>query len=154
MRIVHPEPSDREADALQLPDHLAEMAEQLQLDADRLAEAYPARSGDRLARELAAQVRSRRRRRIGWAAAAALLIAAGSLTWRYSGNDRPAAERESATRPAPPTFVIAPAASPNAESSPTVVTPVVSLHHVSGPELEAVLDLLEKEPDPVVQVAF
>ena len=141
-KLIHPEePPLTPRGELDLPADLAALGEQLGADAAHLSRCYPA-AQKQTAR--AAPYTKYAFAALG-SALAALLVAA--LIWQ-SLPGRPAAER--ATLPL--TADALPAA------SPAIATPhhpdAVSLADLSGPELEALLDLLARDPNRATTISF
>jgi hypothetical protein len=143
---------------IELPDDLAELAAQLGDDAVFLAERYPAnrRMAEKFALPLVQPAHSSRRR--VWIAASALgLLVTGALTALLSLGDRgdrtPIAETAAKPAPSPVSVVTLPElTNPVAEPvrelplvRPPAATPAMFLNGVSGPELEGLLDLWEKD---------
>jgi len=163
-------PTDN-AGELELPDELAELADQLQRDAAHLAVCYPGpgkRVGDRTMGHGHRQGRRLRWLVAGGVAACVLLSFAVA---RWNGN--PAAPIHSPVRTnatntpaAGSTNQLAQNPSPFAESSAALfdnaehatsdlpseeadtVVPVMFLRNVSGPELEALLDMWDSDSSP------
>src|SRR5262245_16586804 len=146
-KIIPGEEPPLKADGqLDLPDELAALAAQLGDDAAHLAACYPPPPTGKL--DLHAVGRPRQR-----IAAAAALIAGSALTvllvfsvawWRHG-----------------PPVAIQADASPAHQSAATSFTSAsvggqatVSLTELSGPEFEAFIDLLQREPDKTVSVSF
>lgn len=142
-----------------LPDVLAELGRQLQDDSARLADCYPARSGDRA---LVAAVPSRTseaaesrwigRRLAAWNVAAAVVVLAGltviANNWRPGTNSSSWTNRDPATSshlplPAAPGFSAASVAEPETVP-PTLVQPTFisteSVRQLSGEKIEILAD--------------
>jgi len=165
-RLIHPDQPPLVPDGeLDLPDELAALAQQLTDDAVHLVGRYPAdrapqvalaaelvESAERLARV------SRRRRAFflgasaigaGLASVAALAI---SLAWQPNDNV-PVVSGLVASTPA----AIAPVEAKEAPSPITIPlhsTATLSVGELSGPEMEALLDLLQGEPRSVASISF
>ena len=131
---------------LDLPSDLKALAEQLGEDAAHLAACYPPRQE---IAQPAAAVAGRRRAVIGTAAgaivlASVLLGAAG--VWLAAPGAGGVKKADIAAMPGDPAATI-----PH-DSVPVVST--VSLADLSPPEIEALLDLIEREPNQIGSIAF
>jgi hypothetical protein len=169
-RLVHPDDAPLLPDGeIALPDDLAALAGQLSDDAAHLAGRYPGNPAPQaaIATELArsaAQIKltSRRRQslvlRIALVGAGLASIAALALTISLS-------RRTNEIVPAIAENVGAPSATslPLNQISPETqyrrLLPyrsqaTLSVGELSGPELEALLDLLDEEPKPVASISF
>jgi hypothetical protein len=151
-RVIPPgEPPLSGDGELKLPRELAALAQQLGEDAAHLAACYPPRPID--LHERAAQAAGWRRRTVilaGSGAALALILLVVSLAWRGvppASVDRPelaaAASSETDRQPNQP-----------ARRATAAARTTVSLAELSGPELEALLDLIERDPDKLTGVSF
>ena len=142
---------DFESEQWELSPDLQELGDQLRRDADRLAVSYPPRP-ERLQRR-ATPTNSASRLLYWWSAGLVCVLALAMLgVW----NGKPFQKSNSSMvgRTDGPVFsgmqnqgnsTAEPTAA--AESSlPTGLTPVVALPDLSAPELEAVLDLWEQDP--------
>ena len=168
-KLIQPDDAPLRADGdLDLPDDLARLAAQLGDDATRLAQQYPASAcGDAvLAAELVESARrikdgSRRRTRaVGVAMGAGLAAIAGLAAlvtfgqpWLRPGGALP--------KPSPlagrPSLrsAVGPMAAPSIEPlSLTSPSPTLSLGELSGPEMEALFDLLQHDPRRAGSVSF
>ena len=172
-RLVSPD--DGQADdevELNLPADLAALADQLRTDADRLALRYPAdwcgavRGGD--SQFLPLPTRAARGVQTAWwsavAAAAVLVLAAAWGAWQLATSGNPddrrsvnQAELVDFGSPRGPAVVVSQSLTADAKT----VRPALPLEraepllmHVSGPELEGVLDLLEiqEKDDPLLSI--
>lgn len=145
-KLIHPEePPLTAGGELDLPADLKALGEQLHADAARLAAAYPpSRESSPAPRR---QSYAKYSALVLGSTLAALLIAA--VVWQ-SLPDQPAASRTAAALP--PTGVAVPVA------SPAIVVPQgaesVSLVELSGPELEALIDLLDRDVNRASSIAF
>lgn len=166
-KLIQPDDAPLRADGdLDLPGDLARLAEQLSDDAACLASRYPASAcGDAvLAAELvesAKRIKSASRRRMisavgaGLAAVAGLaaLVAFAPSLFQQSSSDRadalPLAGRPSFRTAAAPIVV------PVVESTSLPVRPPsLSLGELSGPEMEALFDLLQHDPRRAGSISF
>jgi hypothetical protein len=167
-RLIHPDqPPLLPGGELDLPADLMALAEQLTDDAAHLAARYPAdcASQGALAAELVESAErikrySRPRRSLlmtaavigaGLASIAALGITV-ALAWRPDDNqasDGPVITAAAAGASAGRAELNAPPPTPPLHSSATL-----SVGELSGPELEALLDLLNGEPHSVASISF
>jgi hypothetical protein len=176
-QLIHPDDPPLRADGeLDLPADLAALAEQLGDDAAHLAACYPADGTPQVA--LAAELvqSASRLKRLQWFRSAAM-IGAGLATVAVLGVSLFLAARQSpepVVRGGP--VAIAPAATGerslsvgNTTIDPLPATPfsatpfpatpfpataTLSVGELSGPELEALLDLLNGEPQSVASISF
>ena len=133
---------------LDLPSDLKALAEQLGEDAAHLAACYPPRQEIALP---AAAVAGRRRATFVAAGGAAVLVTAlvgAAGVWLAAGGSRDARAKKMdiATMPSD-------AAATNPRDSISAVS-TVSLADLSAPEMEALLDLIEREPNQGNGIAF
>jgi hypothetical protein len=189
-RLIHPDDPPQRADGeLDLPDHLASLAEQLTEDAAHLALNYPAESPAllSLAAKLACEAetvkragQARRARLIAWLSVAtvAAVAVSTSIVILSPGNPTQVPRQVSQSADA----AQAEAGFPNqAVASPTARVPLpprplggasgepasilrevsvgpgsatLSLGELSGPEMEALFDLLHRESPAVASVSF
>ena len=140
-KLIHPEepPLDPQGE-LDLPADLAALAEQLRDDSAHLAERYPA-----VAALKATPSRPYGTYALLGSSVASLLVAI--VIWQLQPG-RPAAQ--------PLTAVTAPVAEPTVEATIAVPAPTnsVSLADLSAPELEALLDMLDRDPNRVTSISF
>lgn len=189
-RLIHPdEPPERADGELDLPDHLAALAEQLTDDAVHLARRYPAEMpvpvglAARLAREAEAVKRAgqvHRARLIAWlsvATVAAIAVSTGIVMLspgvpaqapRQVSRAVSAAPAEAAVpdqtisgRTARASVALRPLGVTSGEPAPILReisagpdSPALSLGDLSGPEMEALFDLLHRESPDVASVSF
>jgi hypothetical protein len=189
-RLIHPDdPPERADGELELPDHLAALAEQLADDAAHLASRFPVTApvpvdlAARLAREAEVVKRAgqtRRARLIAWlsvATLAAVAVSTGIVT--LSARNRAQAPRQvsqaadstlveaagpvqslsgrTARAPLPqrPLGVVSGQPAPILrEGSAGPTSAALSLGDLSGPEMEALFDLLHRESPDVASVSF
>jgi hypothetical protein len=150
---------------LDLPADLTALADQLGEDAAHLAARYPADRAPAVALsaellESAARIKRQSRQRFAWVAAASLASAAVlavsvAIALQNQGAVAPGsgtlaaspATASPATAAQPPEFVSLPA--PHAAGASTL-----SVGELSGPEMEALLDLLSAEPKTAASISF
>ena len=149
---------------LDLPSDLAALAEQLGDDAAHLASRYPADRAPAVALsaeliESAARIKRHSPRRIAWVAAASLASAAVltisvAIAWRNQGEVAPT----NGTLATSPLSANAAASAQPAElvslPAPQSAAGTLSVGELSGPEMEALLDLLSAEPKSVASISF
>jgi hypothetical protein len=145
-KLIHPENAPLLPDGeIDLPPELAALADQLRDDSAHLAARYPAARSD-------AQVAARPATRRKWtkiaalaaSAAATLLVSVVAIEWFGGAAERsPIVANQPADRPA-----LANPGAPASAAVPTVThgSAAISLTELSGPELEALLDLWQREP--------
>ena len=149
-KLVHPEePPLTAGGELDLPADLAALGEQLHADAAHLAAAYPPNGESSLLpqRQAAHSSYTKYAALVLGSTLAALLVTA--VIW-HSLPVQPAASRTAAALP--PTAAAIPAASP-AMAMPQSGEAVL-LVELSGPELEALIDLLDRDPRSASSIAF
>src|SRR5262245_53218640 len=135
--LIPPDEPPLDADGeLKLPDDFAALADQLHADATHLAAQYPARPGQ--PREQPA--RSTRQKQLATVAAVtgstlAILLLAVAVFGQHSAP--------TADQPTPPAYL----------STSLPQTTTVSLTELSAPELEGVLDLIERQRE-TISVSF
>lgn len=158
-RLIHPdEPPLRSDGELDLPADLAALAEQLGDDAAHLSACYPADRSPQVA--LAAELvqSAARIKRQHWFRSAAV-VGTGLATVAALGISLVIAARQApqASRPRQP-VAVAPASpsdpSPPSDSLPVSAAATLSVGELSGPELEALLDLLDNEPRSMASISF
>ncbi len=158
-RLIHPdEPPLRSDGELDLPADLAALAEQLGDDAAHLSARYPADRTPQVA--LAAELvqSAGRIKRQHWFRSAAV-VGTGLATVAALGISLIIAARQSPqTNPPRQPVAVAPiatsgTASPS-ESFPVSTSATLSVGELSGPELEALLDLLDNEPRSMASISF
>jgi len=166
-RLIHPdEPSLRPDGELDLPDDLAALAAQLADDARHLAAQYPpgvprgTLPGGFV--QLDEQLRTGRlpmRARIvaaaGLGGALAAIVALGlaiSIAWRTT--EAPSQTKLAATDPVAPVSAEPRVLREISATSPRPATAALSVGELSGPELEAVLDLLKGQPPAAASISF
>lgn len=132
-------------------DELAALGQQLAADAAFLAERYPAPAPPGPGVELSPRGSGRRWRRAALTAtAASLLVLTATATWREWSTVEPRPGERDADKPSTPlAHRSGPSAQPQppappSETGPIDLLPTVSFEGLSGPEQEAVLDLLEE----------
>ena len=156
-KIVPPDEGIFAQDDLKLPDDLALMGQQLADDAARLASCYPARQPDHV---IAIQETSRPGARLwlsGTVAGSLLavsLLAISLLAPSFLPLERPGKESPAASPASAPEVAIHPALPPDASREPIPVTPASWLGDTSGPELEALMDLWERDQHEVASLSF
>ncbi|MCU0877770.1 MAG: hypothetical protein MUF06_08315 [Pirellulaceae bacterium] len=189
-RLIHPdEPPERADGELDLPDHLAALAEQLADDAAHLSLKYPAEPpaqlslAARLAREAEAVKRAghaRRARLLAWLSVAtvAAVAVSTSIVLLSAGNPAQsprqlsqavdaalseatvpgqAVASRTARVPHPPRPLGGVPGEPGPmlrEVSAGPGSAALSLGDLSGPEMEALFDLLHRESPDVASVSF
>ncbi len=154
-KLIHPDEPPLAADGeLDLPADLAALAEQLGADAAHLTATYPVgripTSPVPVGRSPASSPTWKRVRdlAVGAAAIAALWIAA--VAWQPPQGEQPLVHTVPADSPAAlpaPTSPVAAIANPAASD-------VVSLAELSGPELEALLDMLDGDSARDTSISF
>jgi hypothetical protein len=163
-RIVHPdEPPLLPDGELDLPTDLAALAEQLGDDAAHLSACYPADRAPQVA--LAAELvqSAGRIKRQHWFRSAAV-VGTGLATVAALGISLIIAAQQTpqTNRPRQP-VAVAPFAAPDAalpsetfpvSAATTSAGPTLSVGELSGPELEALLDLLDNEPRSMASISF
>ena len=149
-KLIHAdEPPLAAGGDLDLPAELAALGEQLSADAARLAAVYPPRQSAAIS--LGRSPASSRAWKYARYSAAGLVVAVtlgiAAVAWQPG---KPLAHTPPAKTPA-----IAPAAtSPVAAISPRPAEPSLSLTDLSGPELEAVLDMLADDSARDTSISF
>lgn len=141
--LIQPDDAPLRGDGeIDLPADLAALGEQLRDDALHLAKRYPA--GAELTRQPEPARRLQSWKKIGVLAASAVAtVLAGVVAVQLL--DEPTANPHLAT--APVTSVPEPSVVTRPEVPATIASPpTVSLTELSGPELEALLDLWQREP--------
>jgi hypothetical protein len=158
-RLIHPdEPPLRPDGELDLPADLAALAEQLGDDAAHLSACYPADRAPQVA--LAAELvqSAGRIKRQHWFRSVAV-IGTGLATVAALGISLIIAAQQTpkTNRPRQP-VAIAPNSVPDStspsESFPVSTSATLSVGELSGPELEALLDLLDNEPRSMASISF
>jgi hypothetical protein len=146
-KLIHPEEAPLAADGeLELPADLAALAEQLGDDAAHLAASFPAARTERnvtTRRVGQSSARSYWRYALVGSSLAALLLAVA--VWQMQPGQPVVNRTTVATSPLP---IHTPAL-----ASPTAVD-AVSLADLSAPELEALLDMLDRDPNRVTSISF
>jgi hypothetical protein len=151
---------------LELPAGLAALGEQLADDADHLARCYPAGRSAESMSSIADSSAHRNRRLIRWGgAAAAVLIALGS--WQFvanrMGDDQRPVSRIVAVDPGPgATSYASVVATPANDPSLTLQKPILGdsslpssfFRRLTGAEQEAVLDLMQDDPQGKAQLSI
>ena len=146
-RLIQPDDAPLKSDGeIDLPADLAALGEQLREDALHLAARYPASGGIHLAErpQPASAPRVRSWQRIAVLATTALataLVAVAAV--QFAGSRR--VNLPVANAPAPDVNESRSGES-TATSKPLAAPPTISLTELSGPELEALLDLWQREP--------
>jgi hypothetical protein len=161
-RLIHPDDAPlRASGELDLPDDLAALAEQLADDAAHLSARYPADGNPQIA--LAAELvdSAERIKRRAWRHAALAIgaslasVAAVVLTVSLALRNR---EPVDAAVVSPPDSLLttvpppAPATTPVSMPIPTPTS--LSLGELSGPEMEALFDLLQHDHERTSSIAF
>ena len=158
-KLIHPEePPLDAAGELELPADLAALGEQLRDDAVHLAARYPAER-EAVLRECAVPSRAWDRGlafrtiAIFGSSLAAALVAI--VLWQ--GLPGPPAQNRTAAVSVP-TTIVSPSPRPAIAPIMNTVAPVanngVSLADLSGPELEALVDLLARDPERAGSISF
>lgn len=146
-KLIHPEDPPLAADGeLELPADLAALAEQLGDDAAHLASRFPAaRTEDRVTTRSAGHstALSYWKFALVGSSLAALLLAVA--VWQMQPGQPTVNRTAVATSPLP---IHTPSL-----ASPTAVD-TVSLADLSAPELEALLDMLDRDPNRVTSISF
>ena len=152
-KIVHPDEGIFAQDDLKLPDDLALMGEQLADDAARLASSYPARLPSQLATPHQEAPRKGGRWLSGTLTGGLLAVALVSVS--LVGTSFFRAKKPGNEPPTPSTAVaVSEALAPDASHEPIPVTPASWLGDTSGPELEALMDLWERDQHEVATLSF
>jgi hypothetical protein len=139
-RLIPPDDAPLKSDGeIDLPADLAALGEQLRDDALHLAARYPAAATDRPVPATAERSRSRVWKKFAILATSALATALVGVIAVQLANSR--------LKNAP----VAKAPGPNINTGesaavPLTAPPTISLTELSGPELEALLDLWQREP--------
>jgi len=156
-KLIQPdEPPLTASGDLDLPDDLKTLAEQLGEDAAHLAHCYPPRQDSRQP-EVAARWRRQRAFAFGAAAAAlASLLIGGVAFWRGTAGSgvRSTTSVVTAERTSPAEIGESHSVAAGALDEHPLSSSTLSLAELSGPEMEALLDLLEREPGQVTSIAF
>jgi hypothetical protein len=154
---------------LDLPADLALLAEQLGEDAAHLAARYPADRAPAVALsaeliESAARIKRHSRMRVAWIAAASLasvavLTISVAIALQNQGEVAPTrgtlAASPATTNPAPAAEAPELVSLPGPHAAAGTLSPgTLSLGELSGPELEALLDLLSAEPKSAASISF
>lgn len=157
-KLIREEDANFEGD-LQLPDDLALMAQQLGDDATRLAACYPPPVPSVLATVRHVAPRQKNAwlmRSLAGIALTTGLVTISLLAWnsRQQQDANHALPAAAATLPASGSLIVheGPAARNNLPTVP--VTPASWLGDTSGPELEALMDLWEKDQPAVRSLSF
>jgi hypothetical protein len=158
-RIVHPdEPPLRPDGGLDLPADLAALAEQLGDDAAHLSACYPADRAPQVA--LAAELvqSAARIKRQHWFRSA-VVVGTGLATVAALGISLIIAAQQAPDTAGPSRpLVVSPGERPLSASAalidPLPAAPALSVGELSGPELEALLDLLDSEPRSMASISF
>ena len=129
------------AEERQWPAEIAALAQRLEADAQRLAAAYPPRRESATASQPSL---SAARRLLAPGIGAALLLVAVAVAWRTT----PPTHNKAYSEPEL-TAVTIPYASGDA-----AVAAAVSVAELSGPELEALVDLVGREAETAASVSF
>jgi hypothetical protein len=141
--------ADRE---LSLPDDFTELGGQLQEEAARLAAIFPPKQCTVLSvAGSASRFRSVAKRAVLSSLALVAIASAGVAVWR-SGGGQPRTN-DSAQAPILERGAAAPS-SPGFSETTKSLGSGVSLAELSGPEWEAVLDLMESDSEPITGVSF
>jgi len=139
-KLIHPEePPLIAGGELDLPGDLAALGEQLSADAAHLAACYPAAPVQSAAAGRSSAWKMYAAFVLG-PSLAALLVAV--IVWQ-SLPEQPSVNRTAAAVPATSSAIAAPHAGDT-----------VSLVELSGPELDRLLDLLDRAPDRVTSISF
>lgn len=141
---------------LALPDDLAELASQLSADAERLSACYPAGKPNRVVVHAAST-----KNRLAFAASLVVGLAVsviGGVVITRSWLPEPAIERGSvANIPTVSDASSIAVVKLNRENDTPLIdseSSTISLAELSSPEIEALLDLWEREPNEAPSVAF
>jgi len=163
-RLIHPDDAPLRADGdLDLPDDLSALAEQLADDAVHLSAHYPANREPQvaLAAELVQSAERIKRRSwrpatfVGGAAIASVAAIGLTLSMWATANRRPTttdlvtSPDASASATAPDEL---PALIPGALAAPSPTA--LSLGELSAPEMEALFDLLQRDPNHASSISF
>ena len=163
-RLIHPDDAPLRADGdLDLPDDLSALAEQLADDAAHLSARYPADRAPQVALAVELVQSAERIKRRSWRPAAFIAgatlasVAAIGLTlsmW-VAANHQPATT-DLASSPDKPATATAPDELPvSFPVSFTAPSPTaLSLGELSAPEMEALLDLLQRDPNRASSISF
>jgi hypothetical protein len=135
---------------LELPAELATLGEQLQSDAARLANLYPTSANRAVSESRRSAVRITLRR---MGAAAAVLVTGVIGAWQLMPL-RPAAHPPGSAVSMSRDPAVPGNPSPPADSLVTGRPATYSVAELSGPELEALVDLMQRDPAAVQRVSF
>jgi hypothetical protein len=143
--------------SLELPPELAVLGDALRTDAQQLADCFPPPHHAASPASLAAQTLRRRWvwRRLG--GAAALLLVGFVIAWQTFAPQRPTGELLSAAVEGGRSPADAAHAAPRAEArrlTRTDASKTIRLTELTGPELEALVDLVQREPCASTSVSF
>ncbi|MCI0359832.1 MAG: hypothetical protein L0211_15250 [Planctomycetaceae bacterium] len=161
-RLIQPDDAPLRNDGeLDLPDDLAALAGQLADDAAHLSACYPADRNPQvaLAAELADSAERLKRR--AWRPSALAVgaglasLAALVLTVSLSLRDSDPVDAQSVASPDSLATTVSPVAAETMSTSlPALAPTTLSLGELSGPEMEALFDLLQRDPQRTSSIAF
>lgn len=159
-KLIHPDDAPLKPDGeLDLPDDLAALGEQLRDDAAHLAACYPAEGrqvGGQTQVAAVARSRSRRWMRVGLlttSSLASVLVIAVALQ-HFSKTRQVPPSIEATSTDGQPAHAISQSNTVNPVTDLRPAPTTISLTDLSGPELEALLDLWQRDPQPPESTAI